>query len=76
VPSTSSLLSPAEESALAFDRRVFARPAVKDEAILGELGMTPAQHYLILARLLDSPDAWAYDPLLVERLHRRLRPTA
>lgn len=57
---------------LAFERRFYARPGAKEQAIVVELGMTPTRYYARLNALLDDPAAWAADPLTVGRL-RRLR---
>jgi hypothetical protein len=35
-------------------------------------GLTPTRYYQLLVRAVDSPDALAYDPVLIRRL-RRLR---
>jgi hypothetical protein len=35
------------------------------------LGVSPTCYWTTLERLLDSPDALAYDPLLIRRLRRR-----
>ncbi len=37
-------------------------------------GLTPTRYHQLLVRAVDSPDALAYDPVLVRRL-RRLRDT-
>lgn len=44
----------------------------KDRAIRARFGHSPARYYQLLNRLIDSPVAMAYDPMLVKRL-RRLR---
>jgi hypothetical protein len=45
---------------------------MKEEAIRARLGMSAARYYQLLARLIDSEAALAFDPILVGRL-RRLR---
>jgi hypothetical protein len=47
-------------------------PGPKDRAIRARFGHSPARYYPLLNHLIDSPDAMAYDPMLVKRL-RRLR---
>lgn len=43
----------------------------KEEAILATFGFTKANYHKLLARIVDSPAAYAYDPLTVLRLRRR-----
>jgi hypothetical protein len=45
---------------------------MKEETIRTQLGMSPARYYQLLARLIETEEALAFDPLLVRRL-RRLR---
>ncbi|WP_124054345.1 DUF3263 domain-containing protein [Arcanobacterium ihumii] len=43
------------------------------EAAIGiVLGISPMKYYLVLSELLDNPNFWAIDPVLVDRL-RSLR---
>ncbi len=35
-----------------------------------QFGLSAARYYQVLNSLLDSPDALAYDPMLVKRLQR------
>ncbi len=65
-------LSDRDETLLDFEARWHAHGAAKEEAIRGELALTPARYYQLLHRLIETADALAYDPLLVHRL-RRLR---
>jgi hypothetical protein len=57
---------------LDFERGWWQRPGAKDRAIRARFGHSPARYYQLLNHLIDSPDAMAYDPMLVKRL-RRLR---
>jgi len=43
----------------------------KRQAIHERLGLSPGAYYGVLRRLADSPEAFAYDPLVVHRLRRR-----
>jgi hypothetical protein len=43
----------------------------KQAAIRRCLGLSRSGYWATLERLVDSPDATAYDPLLVRRLRRR-----
>jgi hypothetical protein len=57
---------------LDFERRDWAHPGAKEEAIRVELGFTAARYYQLLNAVIESPAAFAHDPMLVRRL-RRLR---
>lgn len=59
-----------DEAILAFEARWQRHVGAKEEAIRSELGLAPARYYQLLGRLVDSPDALAHDPLLVNRLRR------
>lgn len=65
-------LSDRDRALLDFEARWQRHGAAKEEAVRTDLEMTPARYYQLLGRLLDSPDAVAYDPMLIHRL-RRLR---
>ncbi len=43
-------------------------PGPKGAAIQARIGLSPARYYRLLAELIGSPDAAAYDPLVVRRL--------
>lgn len=43
----------------------------KEQAIREAFGFSKARYHQLLARLLDSPAAYAYDPMTVLRLRRR-----
>ncbi|MGX9348131.1 DUF3263 domain-containing protein [Microbacterium sp. KNMS] len=40
----------------------------KDEAIRAQLGITPARFYVLLNRLIDTPDGNTHDPVLCRQL--------
>jgi hypothetical protein len=65
-------LSDRERALLAFERAWWQRqsPPTKADAIRLELRLSTARYYTLLDGLLDSPDALAYDPLLIRRLRR------
>ncbi len=67
-----SNLSPLEESILAFERTQWRKASAKDDAIRARFAMSPAAYYSLLSRLIESDEALAYDPLLVQRLLRRV----
>ena len=57
---------------LDFERGWWQRTGSKERAIRQAFGLSAARYYRILNRLIDSPEALRYDPMLVKRL-RRLR---
>ncbi len=57
---------------LDFERGWWKSPGTKERAVRERFGLSPARYYQLLNRLVDSPEALAYDPMLVKRL-RRLR---
>ncbi len=62
---------------LAFERRGWRSPGVKEHAIAEVLGMSATRYYQLLNALIDRPEALEFDPVLVKRLRaqraRRLR---
>lgn len=71
-PDCGSTLTPLQESILEFERLRWRRPGEKDNAIRTRLGISPTAYYLELSRLIETDAAMAFDPLLVQRLHRRI----
>jgi hypothetical protein len=65
-------LSDRDRAILDFERTWWSEPGPKETAIKERFDLSPTRYYQVLADLLDSPDAIAYDPLVVRRL-RRLR---
>lgn len=61
-----------EREILAFERRWWRQAGAKEQAIRDTFGLSPTRYYQLLNRLLDRPEALAYEPVLVARL-RRLR---
>lgn len=55
---------------LDLEKRHQKHNGVKDDAIRRELNMSATAYYQILNQLLDSPDALAAEPVLVNRLRR------
>jgi hypothetical protein len=64
-------LTELEVAVLDFEREWLQGPAAKEQAIRSQLGLSGARYYQILGRLIESPAALAYDPLLVRRLLRQ-----
>lgn len=67
-----STLTPMQESILAFERLTWRRAGEKDNEIRARFGLSPAAYYVELSRLVDCDSAMAYDPLLIQRLQRRI----
>ncbi|MGH9284430.1 MAG: DUF3263 domain-containing protein, partial [Acidimicrobiales bacterium] len=45
----------------------WTEPGSKEAAIRTRLGLSPGRYYRLLGELLESPEAMAYDPLVVRR---------
>jgi hypothetical protein len=65
-------LSDRDRAILDFERSWWLETGPKEVAIKARFELSPARYYQVLNELLESPDAIAYDPLVVRRL-RRLR---
>jgi hypothetical protein len=63
-------LSDRQQAILELEQAWRTQPQSKRDAIRGRLGLSPARYYALLASLVDSDEAAAYDPLLVRRLRR------
>lgn len=59
-----------------FERAWWLFPGPKDRTIADMLDVTPNHYYDRLRVLLDSADAYRYDPLTVRRLRRLLAESA
>jgi hypothetical protein len=57
---------------LDFERKWWQLGVSKELAIRERFAISPARYYQLLNRLIESPEALEYDPMLVRRL-RRLR---
>jgi hypothetical protein len=57
---------------LDFERESWMLAIAKHRAIRETFGFSPARYHQLLNRVVDSPEALEYDPMLVRRL-RRLR---
>ena len=66
----SSGLTRREHEMLAFERQWWRRAGAKDTAIRARFGLPPTRYYQVLNALVDRPDAWAADPLVIGRLRR------
>lgn len=63
-------LTDRDRAILAHEKRWWRSTGAKEEAIRTEFAVSAARYYQLLAALIDSPLALAYDPLLVKRLQR------
>ncbi len=61
-------LSERDMRILAFERRGWRSPGVKEQAISETLGIPATRYYQLLNELIDKPEAMAFDPALVKRL--------
>lgn len=66
-------LTKTEQAVLAFERDWRRHTDHKQRAIRAAFGFSPARYYQILAKLRESDEAFATDPLTVGRLRRRRR---
>jgi uncharacterized protein DUF3263 len=57
---------------LDFERTWWKLAGPKERTIRDRFGLSAARYYQVLNKLIDLPEALAYDPMLVRRL-RRLR---
>ncbi|HET9093170.1 MAG TPA: DUF3263 domain-containing protein [Acidimicrobiales bacterium] len=53
------------------EREWWLKSPTKEQAIRARLGCSPAAYYAALRRLVTSPEAFSYDPLVIQRLRRR-----
>lgn len=59
---------------LDFERQWYTYGGSKDTAIRQRFDLSAAEYFQLLNSLLDNPDAYAHDPILIKRL-RRIRDT-
>ena len=57
---------------LDFERDWWRHPGTKERRVRESLGLSSTRYHQLLNRIIDLPEAIAYDPMLVRRL-RRLR---
>ena len=55
---------------LDFEREAWRLEGPKDRAIRERFGFSPTRYHQLLHRVIDTPSALAYDPMLVRRLRR------
>jgi hypothetical protein len=64
-------LSDLEVAILDFERDWWQHPGSKEQEIRTRFSLSAARYYQVLGRLIATPAALAYDPLLVKRLLRQ-----
>lgn len=67
-----AMLSDRDREILEFERQWWKYAGAKEQAIRDLFDMSATRYYQILNGLIDTPEALAFDPMLVKRL-RRLR---
>ena len=63
-------LSDRDRLLLDFERESWKLTVSKARAIRERFGFSPARYHQLLNRLVERPEAIAYDPMLVRRLRR------
>lgn len=66
-------LTDRDRAILDFERTWWSEPGPKGAAIQARIGLSPARYYRVLADLIGSSEAAAYDPLVVRRLRKLQR---
>jgi len=66
----SATLSDRDRRILEFERQWWKYAGAKEQAIRDLFDMSGTRYYQLLNGLIDSPEALAFDPMLVKRLRR------
>jgi hypothetical protein len=69
-PPTPGALDERSRALLDFERESWKLAMPKERAIRERFGFSPARYHQLLNRVLERPEALAYDPMLVRRLLR------
>jgi hypothetical protein len=64
-------LTPEDRAVLEFERSWWIEAGLKTDRIRRELKISSSRYYKRLSELIDTPEALAFDPLLVRRLRKR-----
>ena len=64
-------LSERDRAILEFERTWWIQSGSKEQAIKSRLGFSATRYRQLLASLVDSAEAEAFDPLFIRRLRRR-----
>ena len=65
-----ALLSERDRQILEFERQWWKYAGAKEQAIRDLFDMSATRYYQIVNGLIDTPEALAFDPMLVKRLRR------
>ena len=66
----SAALDERSREVLDFEREAWKLTVPKQRAIRERFGFSPSRYHQLLHRIIDRPEAVAYDPMLVRRLRR------
>jgi Protein of unknown function (DUF3263) len=66
----STALDERSREVLDFEREAWKLTVTKQRAIRERFGFSPSRYHQLLHRIIDRPEAVAYDPMLVRRLRR------
>lgn len=69
-----AMLSDRDREILEFERQWWRYAGAKEQAIRELFEMSATRYYQIVNNLIDTPEALAFDPMLVKRM-RRMRAT-
>ena len=69
-----AMLSNRDREILEFERQWWRYAGAKEQAIRELFDMSATRYYQIVNNLIDTPEALAFDPMLVKRM-RRMRAT-
>ncbi len=69
-PDPSLTLDERSRQVLDFEREAWKLTVTKQRAIRERFGFSPSRYHQLLHRIIDRPEAVAYDPMLVRRLRR------
>ncbi len=64
-------LAAREAAILDFEKQWWSLAGTKEGEIRGRFDLSAPRYYQLLNALIDTPEAMAYDPLLVKRLRRQ-----
>ncbi len=65
-----AMLSDRDRAILEFERQWWKYAGAKEQAVRELFDMSATRYYQILNALIDTPEALAFDPMLVKRLGR------
>ena len=65
-----STLDERSRNVIDFEREAWKLTVTKERAIRERFGFSPSRYHQLLHRIIDRPEALAYDPMVVRRLRR------